>query len=700
MSRDLWRASGVLKVFGRTVAEEAGSWLLARPRLRNRIDEANANRFFETGHDLIEEIVEAIACGQHVALAGPRGCGKSYCITEAIKRAGDRGLIPRNGSVKIQGNKELPRDYLIEDDMTLSVGDDGVVTPKRKNAPLFRFAKRSDDEEVRGRPLTAGKDVVCYGVDDMGRLDETSKLKRGQHIVLFLDEVNRFSDGVLDSLLLLLEEGEAVMGGDVFRLPVVVLMTMNPPGYDASARALSPPLSARIGRQYRLLSPRLDVLTDVIAAKILDRLTRVSNDSVKVQSPARMLVRRAAAVTLCAWGLPRGDGPGLDYLSPETKALIGALAGISPQLIGAMGSLNGLCHFGPDGRALGDWIIAATVAAVNQAKALGQSCASVGAEHFVDCAVTVLSHKLQDNFSSASRPDNTRRKEEALYIIASTLMRSTDPHIDRILWRAADFLPKEILDSLMPGSDPEELRTVLLKAGVTDRTEIGRWQEFLKIINNLLDHDFCEWTANEAVRRALLEVGLLERDEGGEVLSATANREVLRWISDAIRRPSVEDPLRMAFCRICTNTGSYSKPVEHTLADFVFVREGVLWCDERYNLRLLIRDEKLDEMPRHLLIELFKCCDAVWIKAEHEWKSAAEELWSFLAGERTDIPLPKHLRTNAMAFAERTLTRMERRTERGGGTRRVRRLLSHRVEAYHHHERQDRLEAALGEADG
>ena len=461
--------------------------------MRNRIDVSSVNRFFETGPDLIAAIVGAIACGQHVALAGPRGCGKSYCISEAIKKAEEQKLIPQNGFVKIQGNKELPRDYLIEDDMTLSVDDVGVVRPQRKNAPLFRFAKRSDDDATRGRPLTDGKEVICFGVDETGQLVEEQPLKPGQRIVLFLDEVNRFSDGVLDSLLLLLEEGEAVMGGDTFRLPVVVLMTMNPPGYDASARTLSPPLSARIGRQYRLLSPRLDVLTDLIAAKTLSRITGEEGghglgDGVRVHPPARKLVRRAAAVTLCAWGLPRNGGPGFDYLSPETKAVTGALAATSPQLTGAMSSLNELCHFGPDGRALGDWITAASVAAINEAKALRKTTAIARAEHFVECAVTVLSHKLQDNFSSASRPDNTRRKEEALYVIASTLMHSTATSVDRILWRAVDddTQLEKIVASLMPGCDTNGVRAAMLNAGVTDTTEVERWQEFLQIINSLL----------------------------------------------------------------------------------------------------------------------------------------------------------------------------------------------------------------------
>ena len=179
--------------------EDIGSWITAKPRPLNRLDQSGAPRFHETGPELIEALVGAIACGQHVAISGPRGCGKSYCIDQAIQIAERRHLIPRNGFVKIQGNKELPRDYLIEDDMTLAVEKTAVV-PRRKDAPLFRFAKRHEDGELRGRPVkTKDGYVKCFAVDENNRRLARKPMLPHQHIVLFLDEVNRFSDGVLDS---------------------------------------------------------------------------------------------------------------------------------------------------------------------------------------------------------------------------------------------------------------------------------------------------------------------------------------------------------------------------------------------------------------------------------------------------------------------------------------------------------------------
>src|SRR4051812_23250439 len=101
----------------RSCTDEGYFWLKASPSRLNKLDSSNVERFHETGPELIETIVGAIERGQHVALAGPRGCGKSYCAGQAAEIAQQRGLVPPEGIIKLQGNKELPRDYLIEDDI-------------------------------------------------------------------------------------------------------------------------------------------------------------------------------------------------------------------------------------------------------------------------------------------------------------------------------------------------------------------------------------------------------------------------------------------------------------------------------------------------------------------------------------------------------------------------------------------------------
>ncbi len=695
--------------------DECRSWIMASPRPRNRIDSASVERFHETGPDLIDAVCGAISCGQHVALAGPRGCGKSHCIDKAIVKAMDAGLVPRNGFLKIQGNKELPRDYLIEDDLTLYSSDEGVVVPKRKSAPLFRFCMRSTKAETLGRPevmsdekmaerlnrdmqSTDKRYVDCYALDDHGELDQSNDIKPHQRIVLFLDEVNRFSDGVLDSLLLLLEEGEAVMGGDLFRLPVVVLMTMNPPGYDASARTLSPPLAARIGRQYRLISPRLDVLTDLIVPGMIDGVVdghaiQPNQGGVTLHPPEPALVRRAAAVTLCAWGDPRSERPGFDYLSDETKAVLVGLAKRSPTLAGAMNSLNELCHFGPDGRALGDWIKAASVAAVTEAQSLGIPTATARARHFIQSAVTTLSHKLQDNFSSASRPDNTRRKEEALYVLADTLMRSTDKKIDALLIRKIDndTQLEKIFEGWIADFTPETVRQRLRKAGLAEEDEINRWAEFLGPLGRMKDGYAIE-AVRMAAREGLYASGLLEKTAQGERLSSKATRDVVKWLVAELKKGN-PTPNRQGLAEELASLGDdpphHEEPVETKLARFGFLRKGEVWSEKYTSLRKMIENERLQGIPRLGLIQLFEGIDEVWLGAEHRGAKAADRIIDLLTKatddeEETMSVIPADKRGAAGLFAYNTTRRMAEHRDRGAGTRQARRHLARMCRTFKH----------------
>ena len=650
--------------------EDIVAWMEARPRSLNRIEQYGATRFHETGQELIEELVSAIACGQHVAIAGPRGCGKSYCVDQAIRLAEKRGLIPQNGFVKLQGNKELPRDYLIEDDVTLAV-EEGVVVPKRKDAPLFRFARRHETGDRRGRPVKTGDGyVLCHGLDDNYNLiPSENALERNQRIVLFLDEVNRFSDGILDSLLLLLEEGEVVMGGEVFKLPIVVLMTMNPPGYDASARTLSPPLSARIGRQYRLLSPKLDVLTDLIAVSVVRNLAeRVGNEvgnEIKLVPPALALVRRAAAVTLCAWGDPRSGNPGFEYLSGETHKLLIGMAESSAQVGSAMRTLNRLCHFGPDARALGDWIVASSVAAIKEARGSRKFVAVPENKHFISTAVTVLSHKLQDNFSSATRPDNTTMKERAIQTLVSSLL-SESRHVDALLRRPLDDVDvlREAFVGLAYDLDPHEARGQLVEMGLTDRRDLECWIAFLKALGERGKGAETMDGARSLVIAGMLEAGLLESDQGEVFLTSEIYRSVLIWLAGTVEQGG--EAIGQIFADMA-ETPVLSEP--HTLEGYAFIAEG-LW-KKHATVRHLIQEEHLGNLHRDGLIELFSTLDQCWLVAEHDALALLDRLEA-LVKPRTDGPdIPKGLLVDIASFVVRSLKLMEQHPDRGGGTRKL-----------------------------
>ena len=666
-----WAVDRSLEAFMRFI-EDLGAWLAARPRPLNRLDQSGATRFHETGEELVEELVSAIACGQHVAIAGPRGCGKSYCIDQAIRLAEQRALIPKNGFVKLQGNKELPRDYLIEDDVTLSV-EEGSVIPRRKDAPLFRFAERHESGDRRGRPVKREDGyVVCHGLDvNSNLITSENVLEKNQRLVLFLDEVNRFSDGVLDSLLLLLEEGEAVMGGEVFKLPVVVLMTMNPPGYDASARTLSPPLSARIGRQFRLLSPRLDVLTDLIAASVIRNLSeRIGNQiehEIKLLPPAVDLVRRAAAVTLCAWGDPRSGNPGFEYLSRETHKLLIGLAESSARVGRAMQILNSLCHFGPDGRALGDWIVASSVAAIKEARAMRRQEAVPEKRHFISTAITVLSHKLQDNFSSASRPDNTQMKEDAIHTLASTLLLSESTRVEALLWRPVDDIDAlgKVLAGLVDDVDPYLARGQFVEMGLTDQEDVERWINFLKTLQGRAKGDETKEELRSLVMVGMVETGLLESDKEDIFLTNEIHRSLLRWLADTLDR---NGEIGIIFKEIA-DTRAVVEPLERTLGGCAFMREGI-W--KIYpTVRRLIRDERLGQLHRDRLTELFGTLDQCWLGAEHHGQALLEPLEALVKHGNDGYSVPEELRVHIARFIARSLKLMAAHQDRGGGTRKL-----------------------------
>lgn len=502
---------GVLRPLKAAAAEVWRWWRMPRRKVAAPAA-ADDKAFVLTGPALIEKIARCIELNQSILLEGPRGCGKSFCVRAGIAKAVERNVIPRGPGahkgayVFVQGNREIPRDYLGEDEITFRLqppaggpgaGKDEVV-PDRKSAPLFRFAVRNPAD---GKPaLAPGTNrVVCRLGDEPC-----------DRFVLFLDEINRFSDGVLDSLLSILEERTAVLSGQELELPVTVCMTMNPPGYDSSARKLSPPLAARIGRTYRLSTPDVDTMSDLI---VPERLAKMRQDRqsvpvagqpwIELQQPRAMLVRKAALVTLCLWGditladaRPKAGGDdapakavaGLEYLTEGTKTLLKRAMAADADVAAAMREMSKLSHYGPDGRAIADWIVSAAAAALADAAILGESSAAVREKHLIETAINTISHKIYDSFSAASRPDLVRAKEKALTtIVTRVLNRSVFDGLVRRkvdnageLWAAlggAVFKNAPPPGRPIPASWPPvlALRAVLLSSQVTSDDDLAVW---------------------------------------------------------------------------------------------------------------------------------------------------------------------------------------------------------------------------------
>lgn len=422
-------------------AQKAGSvtWehLAAPPSRPPSLPAAKAHSQPElvvTGEGLINDIVNSIEHGQCVLLTGPRGCGKSYCMQEAVDRWVGQKPAQRD-FVKLQGNREVGRDFLMESSISFFVYEqDGElkVMPRPSPAPILRYAEMENDFTLRPRfhkvPAAEGKkpgDEVHFGPENPPKPDNAKAAKKPHdgfrhsvvhdpefRFVLFLDEINRFPDGVLDSLLSIIEEHEIYFEGRQVKVPVTVVMTMNPPGYDATARQLSPPLMARIGRCWKMASPDIDAMSDTILRSKTDaRETEIDG----------ILARKACLATLCLWGDP-ATARGTDYLTQDSLELLEEMMKHDELVLKpAMGTLAGLSRFGPDGRAAAEWI--------RSAAAKASPGRVVKAHHLEETALASLAHRIYDNFSQASSPDKTAAKEEAIMQIVRRVLFSD--HVTR-----------------------------------------------------------------------------------------------------------------------------------------------------------------------------------------------------------------------------------------------------------------------------
>ncbi len=390
-----WR---VLQYFGLGKADAP------RPRLDAVVDEDDP-ALMMTGEALTTAILENIRLRRSVLVTGPRGCGKSYCSEQAIKLAKTHGII--GGSRFMQGNREIPRDSLSED--TLIVGEGGKV--ELLKALALRPLEESGSITREGFPDWPG---IPRG---MG-IDPTREWQNRDWIVLFLDEINRFGDGFLDSLLALLEERKIVRRGQDYYVPIVVVATANPPGYDMTAKKLSPPLQARITRSFRVSQPDVETLVHGIMPSKIQEFAR---DYPTDQAPDVPLELRylAAGVTLCLWGDPSSGSKGRYFLTSSTRKLLERLMAGDGQLARDMRELSTLIDFGPDARAITDWIGCA------MARAATDGHRVVSPDHLEGTAVHVLSHKVREKFNEGANPNLGIRRDRLILNIVQRVLRTS-----------------------------------------------------------------------------------------------------------------------------------------------------------------------------------------------------------------------------------------------------------------------------------
>lgn len=378
----------------------------------------------ETSAALIDSVFDSIVRNDHILLIGPRGSGKSYAARAGIAKAEqcdangdlaryDNSVLVPGAQVIAQGNKELPRDYFFEPEFEFSqqtsqetFGRKTETVVKLRQPPLFLYAVEKDGgihlPEAMAEP---GKIAVR----------SASFEKDGRSIskfVLFLDEINRFNDGVLDSLLLLLEEGWVIYQGQTVKVPVTVVATMNPPGYDVSARSLSPPLLSRFSTVKTLYTAGLDTLVNVILP-----------DDLKVEPVVfdKLRVHLFVAATLASWGMVDESRPSGVYLSPETKVFLNELfeAG-NEKFRENLKFIAKKSDYGPDARATRDWILS-SMRLLPDKPLYSHEELSVAA---IKAFPYSVSNKLVLNFSPEAKPDEFRLLINALAEVASSIFNS------------------------------------------------------------------------------------------------------------------------------------------------------------------------------------------------------------------------------------------------------------------------------------
>jgi MoxR-like ATPase len=381
----------------------------------------------ETSSALFEDIYDAIKRRDHVLIVGPRGSGKSYAARAGIRLGETRSLDGANpllvpgAQIVAQGNKEFPRDYFFEPEfefteVTSRTGKK-LITGLRQ-PPLFRYARLNAEGRIDLRLKSVDGNVAP---DMVARYETSFALKSEgrpemaiERFVLFLDEINRFNDGVLDSLLLLLEERCAIYQGKLVEVPVVVVATMNPPGYDISARSLSPPLLSRFSAVRSLYTAGFDTLVKTMLPSQL---------KLPPSELERLNYRAFAAATVAFWGEHDAKRPSGAYLSPQSKQFIDSLAKRgSERFKAALKFISKKSNYGPDARAARDWVLAAQRFLSQQSRAAE---GDVGGAAVATLSVAVA-NKLVLNFSPEAKPDEFQTLMRSLAEVAYEIFTAPD----------------------------------------------------------------------------------------------------------------------------------------------------------------------------------------------------------------------------------------------------------------------------------
>lgn len=564
-------------------------WYTEDPADPDEAKMPDAGSLCETGADLVDKVASLIALRRPVLLTGSRGCGKTYCAEQGAQKAISEGII--GGKRFLQGNRELPREYLSEDGLAID-GDKPATIPALAMTPI-----KTDDGENNIYKFKKPDSYVAW-LESQGKnparipwpaipadlvdpfLESSKKdpaadprvrfWKQQDWWVLFLDEVNRFGDGFLDGLLSLAEEGKIVRGGQAYYVPVVLVCTANPPGYDITAKRLSPPLQSRIAASYRVGQPGLNTLNGIILEDRLRQIkaknhhladivfsdAQMNGQALKVTIPDEIRIL-ACTYLLSLWGNPGVSvqsqsrvTKGVHYLLPKTRWELHELIGVAGSftqekrtLMHMLNELGDLAEYGPDARAIGDWFSLVLQNIIEKQKRNPQNAIiQLDAYHLRSECVPVLGKKIREIYNEASDPDKDNTKEKLLLeIFDAIFFGSANQAIRELVFQDK----VELISYCSSGAD---------KTKMIEHIEFAdpRWRaRYIKAANGLiksLKRGPIEWSAWRKECSKMTAFSGILKDECFRTLPARS------WISQALMLANQKILAKDIMLAPCVNT--------------------------------------------------------------------------------------------------------------------------------------------------
>ena len=230
-------------------------------KMRDIIDEVNDE--VAEREELIECIAICLLTNKNLFVLGDTGQGKSYAINEFRKRITgakqfERLMSKQTDEEQIFGRLDLsslipnnmPKEELMKDEVYSEFSN----TVKA----MFEKYKAERDESVlkeaaqKAQELSYIKNIICSISDNSPRMITAGKIP-DSHIV-FLDEIFKSSDGILNSLLTALNERVYTNEGQTVPIPVISFFSASNeiPDFKDSAQAILKPLYDRF--DFKLLT--------------------------------------------------------------------------------------------------------------------------------------------------------------------------------------------------------------------------------------------------------------------------------------------------------------------------------------------------------------------------------------------------------------------------------------------------------------